>query len=59
MQILINTFNRSSIRVPVRLLSLPGLKMVVVVVNKDSDEDTQQNQVKMVVVEAVGDSTKK
>jgi hypothetical protein len=33
--------------------------MVVVVVNKDSDEDTQQNQVKMVVVEAVGDSTKK
>jgi hypothetical protein len=29
------------------------------VVNKDSDEDTQQNQVKMVVVEAVGDSTKK
>lgn len=59
MQILINTFNRSSIRVPVRLFSLPGLKMVVVVVNKDSDEDTQQNQVKMVVVEAVGDSTKK
>jgi hypothetical protein len=30
----------------------------MVVVNKDSDEDTQQNQVKMVVMVAVGDSTK-
>lgn len=29
------------------------------VVDKDSDEDTQQNQVKMMVMVAVGDSTKK
>jgi hypothetical protein len=30
----------------------------MVVVNKDSDEDTQQNQEKIVVMVAVGDSTK-